>query len=448
MRRKLTSLTILILALALVLSGCGDDDAAMTTVGARASEDRETTATTSAATTTTAAASRNAAAEGGTDGVGGTGAVPAVFDATSLGRSIVFTAAITVEVDDVVSAGKEAQAAVAGLGGILFGQETRTGADARSTLTIKVPPANFAAALERLSGIGELVDQTVFADDVTERVVDLQSQITTSEASVERLRSFLDTAADLEDLAALETELLRRETDLEILRGRLRTLEDQVALATIVLTLAEPTDPTPEPAIELIQTGYLGNDGGQGCPGADDIVVDEGESFTACYTLTNTGDSFLDDIDLRDRGLDADLKDLVLVEGDLESPLAPEGVIVLAFETDDADPRMYMSPEVTARAVDESGARLRQQVETSVEFLTIDIVEDTSLPGFMDAMRSAARGLQRVIGVAIVVAGAAVPFLWVPILVVGVAWYLDRRRKQAAVTTSTPEPPAPDTDAD
>jgi len=83
---------------------------------------------------------------------------------------------------------------VAAMGGVLFGQETTSGPEPRSVLTIKVLPANFAAAMERLAGLGTLVSQTVYADDVTERVVDLQSRITTAEASVERPTFPLNTA--------------------------------------------------------------------------------------------------------------------------------------------------------------------------------------------------------------------------------------------------------------
>ena len=49
---------------------------------------------------------------------------------------IVYTATISVEVDDVITAGTEAQAAVAGLGGILFGQESVNWDRDLSVLTI------------------------------------------------------------------------------------------------------------------------------------------------------------------------------------------------------------------------------------------------------------------------------------------------------------------------
>ncbi|MFH2072830.1 MAG: DUF4349 domain-containing protein, partial [Actinomycetota bacterium] len=219
-------IAVVVLALVALTAACSGDDDSATTIADYyedgVTETTEASATTEAMEFAPLAERERDGTEGEEGGVG-TDAEEAITatDPADLGRLIVYTASISVEVDDVITAGAEAQAAVAGLGGVLFGQETTTGEFPRSVLTIKVPPANFQEALQRLSGVGKLLGQSVYADDVTERVVDLQSQITTSEASVERLRGFLANATDLETVAKLETELLNRETSLEILRGRL-----------------------------------------------------------------------------------------------------------------------------------------------------------------------------------------------------------------------------------
>jgi len=351
---------------------------------------------------------------------------------SDLGRSIIYTATIEVEVDDVIAAGTAAQQAIAPLGGLLFGQETSTGPDSRSVLTIKVRPEDFQEALDRLSGIGTLVSQTISADDVTERVVDLQSRITTAEASVERLRTFLSQATDLRDVASLEEELLRRETDLELLRGQLRTVETQVDLATITLIL---TEPTPEPALELIQTAYLGHDGGQGCPGGRDLTLDEGDAVTFCYQITNVGDTDLADVAVRDAGVDARFEDMILIYGDPAATLAPGERLLFAFETT-ADPRVFSNPAATATAIDRDESPLRESVTTSTETASVSVAEDTSLPGFSDALRSSWHGVQRVVGVVVVTAGAIVPFLWLPVLALAVLWVVRRKGRSRGITAS------------
>lgn len=358
-------------------------------------------------------------------------AVLTSLDAVDLGRSIIFTANLHIEVADVVAAGIEIENAVAGLGAILFGQETTTGDNPRSILTIKVRPEDFDDTLDRLAGIGELISQTVFADDVTERVVDLESRITTAAASVERLRTLLEGAITLEDVVELEAELLQRETDLEVLRGQLRTLEDQVSLATIVIVLTEPAPKIPQPAIELIQTAYPGHDDGAGCPGNDELTVDEGEPITVCFVLTNTGDTPLGAIEVRDIGLDMDEDDLIVVEGDPTNPLPPDEVMILAFETE-ADPDRFTAPDLSVTALDEEGDPIRVQVETEVEDVFLRVARDTSLPGFGDALTAAWGALQRVVGVAVLAAGGAIPFFWVPLLLAAAWWWRKRRQEEPA----------------
>ncbi len=454
MKKTMTALSVIVALLLITVAACSgsDDDASAPTTGAAtttmAMEDGPQTTMDSDDGAPVPAgeegAERDQAADDGS-GIGtDSNAVVTTVDPADFGRSIVFTANLEVEVEDIVTAGEQAESVVAGLGGFLFGQETQTGENPRSVLTIKVLPENFGEALRRLAGIGELISQSVFADDVTDRVVDLESQITTAEASVERLREFLEDATDVEDLATLEAELLRRETELERLRGQLRTLEDQVALATIVLALTEPAPPAPEPILELLQTGYAGHDGGQSCPGIDRLTVDEGDAATLCYELTNTGNVPLVEIEVREPFLDADSDDIIVVQGDLSAPLLPDERLILALEIT-ADPDGFLSPDVTARAVDEDEEPLRIGVQIEDDILELEVIEDTSLPGFVDALGAAWDGLQRFFGVIVVVAGALVPFLWVPLLAAG--WWLWRRRdrqRTQAEAAAYPEPPPED----
>jgi hypothetical protein len=429
---------LIIFVLTLLAAACsGGDDASETTM---LDGDYAATTTWAAATTTAPQFSGETPGEDGNTGApseGGTDAqgVVAVLQPGDFGRSIVYTASLEIQVDDVISAGRQALVELSGLGGVLFGQETSSGPEPRSVLTIKVLPANFAAALERLSGLGTLVSQTVYADDVTERVVDLQSRITTAEASVERLRAFLEGATDLEGVTAMEAQLLQRETDLELMRGELRTLEDQVALATIVLVL---TQPTPGPAFEMVQTGYLGHNAGAGCPGSEELSLDEGDEFTVCYEVVNTGDTFLGDLEVRDDGFNFDADELTVLEGDPAALLPPGGRLLVAYDAV-ADPDVSPMPLLRATAVDANGTSLHLQVEaTSVESLALDVARDDSLPGFGDTVSGAWHALQRLGGVAVLIGAAVLPFLWIPALVLLVWWW--RRRRRVAPTATAPAP--------
>jgi hypothetical protein len=220
----------------MVLVGCGQsDEARFSDVGSAVSgggESREITG--EAGTEVDTGGSGEERADADEPGVSLAGAT-----LVESGRKIVSTANTRVEVESVAAATTEAVTATEAAGGVLFGESSTYEDTAEAILTLKVPPEEFRPMLTRLSELGELRSQEVTTDDVTERAVDLGSRINTAEASVERLRGFLGEASAVDQVAQLENELLVRETDLETLRGQLRTLDEQVELATIVATFTE-----------------------------------------------------------------------------------------------------------------------------------------------------------------------------------------------------------------
>ena len=340
----------------------------------------------------------------------------------------IFRAALTVAVPDVGSASGEATTVVESLGGFLFGQQATGGANPRSVLTFKILPENFQAALAALGSIGELRSQNVSADDVTERIVDIQSRISTAEASVIRLREFLDDANDIVTLAELERELLNRETTLETLRGQLRTLENQVSLSTIILTLTED-DIRPDMFVSI--SFYLGHeDAGGSCPGEGEPRFIEGEDVTVCFEVVNTGDTSLTEFTLRDSVLDVELADLTVVFGD-PALLEPGQSLVLAAQLT-AERDMRTQTKVTAEPVKESTGDVitgRTVSRTEASFLFVE--DPGGLPGFSDGLSSSWNVLQDIGGLVVLGTGAVLPFSWLVLLVGAYLWLRRRTRDKA-----------------
>jgi hypothetical protein len=360
------------------------------------------------------------------------GAVTPVVAQVDTGRDIIYVAEVTVAVTDVAAATAKATQAIQSLGGLIFGQQT-TGTPPQSTLIFKILPEDFQTALDRLGSLGELRNQNITADDVTERVVDLQSRIATAEASVARLRELLLAAADIDNIVALENQLLQRETELETLRGQLRTLESQVAYATIYLTITEAAS---QPAIRVGVTTYPGHDEGAACPGTDGLVVDRDAEITYCFEIVNVGDTDLTDIALRDVILDIELDDLVPVLGNPEDTLEPGQSIVLAGELV-AERRLKTQTNVTAVALDKDGNPLDRPVSNKNSIETM-VVDPEGIPGFTDGIESSWRLLLDGGRWGILLVGVIIPFVWIPLLL----WWLWRRRRQVgtAPVESTPEP--------
>ncbi len=429
-------LAVLLLALAMLAAACtggdGNDGAAELRFG-----DGD-----APAPTTVVAAEEAPAEESeslGDDAAGGEEAVadralaesPAVavqaLQPVDIGRDIIFTGDLTVAVTDVGRSGEEATRIVESLGGFLFGQQSSGDPEPRSTLTFKLPPDQFREALRRFGELGELRTQNVSAEDVTERVVDLESRIETAEASVERLKGFLAGATDIEAIAELEAQLLDRETQLETLRGQLRTIQDRVDLATIFLTL---TEALASPAIDFEVTAYPGHDDdGASCPGSSGLAVDKGGDATVCFGLRNVGDTPLTGFTLEDTVLDVTLDDLTVVFGDPAGILEPGQEIILAAEVV-VERDLRTQTRVTALPVDQEGQEIEAREVAATRTLTLLAEDPGGVPGFSDGFQGALDVLATAGKVAVLVAGAVIPFLWIPLLL-WLGWWWWRRRRPA-----------------
>jgi uncharacterized coiled-coil protein SlyX len=354
-------------------------------------------------------------------------------------RQIIFTAELTVAVTDVAVSGNQATDIVEDLGGFLFGQQSVGLPEPQSILVFKVAPDRFQEALDRLGEIGEVRSQNVSADDVTERIVDLESRIATAEASVDRLRELLRDADSVEAVAALESQLLARETELESMRGQLRTVQDRVALATITLTLTEALS---RPQLDLAVTAYPGHvDAGESCPGDGAVSVDEGDAVTVCFELTNTGDMPLTDFEIRDTVLEVETGDLLVVFGDPEGTLEPGQFLIMAAEIA-PERTIRTQTRVTAAPVNADGEILENRRVSSTSAVFVQTIDPGGLPGFGDGISTSVDFVRQLGGILVLLAGIIIPLLWIPLLLwLYLRWRRTRRQDGAAPAES--ETPAP-----
>ena len=230
---------VLVAGLAVVGCSSSDDEAAE---GVSRDE--------SAAAGDAAEAEVETAAGGGAGEAASQDVAPAIASPAQLvsaGRSVIRTAEVTLEVEALGEAAREAVGVAERAGGFLAEEQSSLEDDPASRLVLKVLPDRFVAALDELASLGEVTSKQVGSDDVTEVVVDLEGRLGAARASVERLRQLLGQAADVPQVVAVESELARREGEVESLAGQLRALESQVDLATITLRLTTPptaTDPS------------------------------------------------------------------------------------------------------------------------------------------------------------------------------------------------------------
>lgn len=359
-----------------------------------------------------------------------------------LGRDIIFTATLEIGSTDVGVATREAIRSIEARGGFLFSQETRGGAGGTSILTFKVLPDQFQAALNDLGSIGDVRSQSISAEDVSAVVVDLESRINTAEASVVRLRNLLDDATELETIATLENQLLQRETTLEQLRGQLRTVRNQVDLATITVFVTELLN---RPGIAIDAMSYPGHDGGFSCFDTGTVrSFEAGDPVTVCYRLTNTGDTPLVDVTLDDPALGASIGSLVVVDGSV-TQIEPGQSVVLAQELELAE-SVRVRTSVTATGLDADGNEISDEIRATAASMRFDVLEDDDdFPSFGEVLSDSWNALVTAALVIALIAVAIAPFAAVALILGVPAWLLIRRRRArraAANPTPTP-PPAP-----
>lgn len=193
------------------------------------------------------------------------------------GRQIIRTAAVTVTVEvepaegerratdealaaAAASAARAVRALVTLPGGYVSGSDGR---GSTVTITLRIPAGSYDSVMDRLNKIGTVSDIEESTQDVTGQLVDVKSRIASQRASVDRLRALMAEAKSMQDVIAIESELSRREADLESLESQQTSLSDAVALSTISVTVdavtkTEPAEPEP-PAEEhnAFMTGLI-----------------------------------------------------------------------------------------------------------------------------------------------------------------------------------------------
>jgi hypothetical protein len=173
-------------------------------------------------------------------------------------RKLVSTGSMDLIVDDLEEAEVSIRSAVEELGGYI--SSVTRWSDSFS-MTVKVPASDFDRFVESTGELGDLLSKQIEVDDVTEYYYDLEHRIRNKEILVERFRSYLSRAEDIEEILKVERELSETVTELEQLEGSFRNLAHLVSFSTLHLSVRLPSyasDHGPLPSIRkgLKEFGY------------------------------------------------------------------------------------------------------------------------------------------------------------------------------------------------
>jgi len=161
----------------------------------------------------------------------------------STGRKIIAQGSVSLESKDVADAAHDVQVIVDNHFGEITERETTTNKDgdiSTARLLLRIPVKDFDKAFTELQEVADLKSSNTGKEDVTTRVIDTKVRIRAQRLSLARVEELFDRAQSISDIIRIETQVSRRQADLESLERRLHYLNNQTSMSTITVNISLP----------------------------------------------------------------------------------------------------------------------------------------------------------------------------------------------------------------
>lgn len=154
--------------------------------------------------------------------------------------AVISTGNVALEAADVADARFDVQGIVDELRGTVSQEEATTDDDGKlrtTRMVLRIPSDRFNTAMQELEKVGQLKTSSSGSEDVTTKVIDNEVRIRAQERALERMEALLAQAGNLREVIAIESQLTRRQAELDSLKSTQKWLDNQTTLATITLSL-------------------------------------------------------------------------------------------------------------------------------------------------------------------------------------------------------------------
>jgi hypothetical protein len=175
-------------------------------------------------------------------------------------QKVISTGNVQLRADDVGQAIFDVRKVVDEYAGAIAEDNTETdkeGVPLRSRMVVRIPTADFDHAMTEFEKVGTLVSSKRQSQDVTTQVLDMDARVEAQRRSIERIQVLFDSATSIKDVMSIESELSRRQADLESLESQQRYLADQTSMSTITLSVERTSKAKPQPKPDHDEAGFL-----------------------------------------------------------------------------------------------------------------------------------------------------------------------------------------------
>ena len=154
-------------------------------------------------------------------------------------RKIVYSGNLRLEVQSLADAKKTVEDWVKRYGGYISNSSE---SETQASITASIPSASFAQAMEECGAFGRLKSKNIYTDDVTERFYDLDTRLSTRKVLLERLKTYLAGAKNMQEMIQIETKINDVTSELERMQGQMNRLAAQIDFSQISVHLELPVN--------------------------------------------------------------------------------------------------------------------------------------------------------------------------------------------------------------
>ena len=151
-------------------------------------------------------------------------------EAGTAARKMIYLASYVLGVYEIEPVMEKLEDVAQKLGGYIQKQST-------DTIVLRIPAGKFSEARKTIETLGQVMEKSIDAKDVTERYADLALRLKMRRAYLENLKELLAKSEDVKQMLVIQQEIAKTIEEIELLQANVNSLANRIAFSTIAVRL-------------------------------------------------------------------------------------------------------------------------------------------------------------------------------------------------------------------